>query len=160
MLAISVIKRKFKTLLSLIRYRLFSFHMINLLSKIGIRIKVFYWVQEKFDENVSVKLNDDPQEYFFELLDARDTKHILAARGLEDPEEFIKKRVNVGAKCLVAKHKDEVAAFTWWNLIGVAVLFMMFRCKRMKHIFLICTHFKSFVERAWRLIFVLSVISI
>jgi hypothetical protein len=116
MRVISVIKRKFKTLLHLIRHKLLLANMLYLLSKIGIKIKLFYWVRERFDENISVTLKDDLEKYSFEMLDAKDAKDILAARGSLNPEEIIQKELYSQSKCLVARCGEEIAAFAWMEL--------------------------------------------
>lgn len=113
---ITVIKRKLKSLKHLIRYRLFLSHIIYLLSRIGITIIASHWIKEELDDTLSIKLNDDSNDYSFETLGFDDMKVIHQRRGGNYSEELFIERLQDGKICLGAKCKGEIAAFTWIEL--------------------------------------------
>ena len=86
---------------------------------IGIELILYYLVKETLNPDSDKNLTGEPKDFTFGFLDEADIKKIGFCPDRNKPwltEEKLLEKLRKGNKCFAAKHKDEIAAFTWLNL--------------------------------------------
>ncbi|MFH1783703.1 MAG: GNAT family N-acetyltransferase [bacterium] len=114
--AVDVIKK----IRSKFRYGLvLLFIKSSIIKALGVDIIIYHWVREGLSKDDFPELKDGLQGYSFEFLGPGDMKIIgnIKGRGDENEQKLLE-HLKKGRKCLGAKYKGQVAAFTWIDLHG------------------------------------------
>lgn len=112
---IKVIKRKISSLRHAIRYGKVTQRLLHFLSLTGIKVALFYWVQESIDCSPKVKLDDTIENYSFEFLTPDELKKVRWLAGEPSLDNKLRK-LKDGNKCLAVKHRGEIVGYTWAEL--------------------------------------------
>jgi hypothetical protein len=103
---------KLQWLWNKMRYGLFLQVFRNVLSRIGLEIKPYYWVQEGRTKISPPAIKGNEADYALEFLGQDDMKTIGTRADGYNAEVLLQKLKN-GKKCIGLKFKDEIAAFMW-----------------------------------------------
>jgi hypothetical protein len=106
---------QFKRIINKFRYGLVLQVIRNMLTRLGIEITPYFWIQEGI-VNIEIPIVEGiVSDYTVEFLDAKDMKIIgNNARGYSE-KDFLS-RLADGKLCLGLKHHDNIATFMWINL--------------------------------------------
>lgn len=103
---------QFKRVINKFRYGLVLQSVRNMLTRIGIVITPYYWMQEDITYSSMPEIKGSISEYSVEFLEEKDMRILSEnARGYSEAE-FIT-RLRDGKLCLGLKRNDEVLAFMW-----------------------------------------------
>ena len=97
-----------------IKYGLVLFTLRNLLTRIGLDIDPYYWVQEGMEECEEPRIRGNSEDYRIELINADEVKVMDNILGLSAKE--LKKNINKGQLCVGLKHNAEIAALMFVGL--------------------------------------------
>jgi hypothetical protein len=103
---------KLRWLWNKVRYGLFLQVFRNVLSRIGLEIRPYYWVQEGRTEISPPAIKGNEADYTLEFLGVDDMKAIGTRADGYNAEILLQKLKN-GKKCIGLKFKNEIAAFMW-----------------------------------------------
>jgi hypothetical protein len=87
----------------------------NLLTKVGINIAPYYWVQEGLTETEEPQINGNVSDYTLGFLEPDDLKKIAASIPGYSADALLAD-LKAGHLCLGLKYKSEIASFMWINL--------------------------------------------
>jgi len=87
----------------------------NQLTRIGIKITPYYWVQEGLNITEAPHIKGDISEYTVEFIEAEEIKRI-AHDVHAYSEQGMLKMLEKGTKCLALRHKEEIASLMYINL--------------------------------------------
>jgi GNAT superfamily N-acetyltransferase len=101
---------------SRIRHSPFIRVILDVLAKIGIEIDPYYLVAEGLFDDTIPHLEAGSEEYEFGFLGPEDMKAISAIPYRIFSEEQLLLRLREGKMCFGAKHRGNIAGFTWCDL--------------------------------------------
>ncbi|MFC1603516.1 GNAT family N-acetyltransferase [Planctomycetota bacterium] len=119
---IKIIKRKIESFLYLVRHKMLMQHLLYYLSRAGIKITLFFWIEESIGYSPEVELKDNIENYSFEFLRPDKMKDISWLKAKQSIEEKVK-RLEDGSKCLGVKYKGEIIGYTWAELCKCSDVF-------------------------------------
>jgi Acetyltransferase (GNAT) family len=100
-----------------IRHGLFLYSVRNLLTRIGIDIEPYYWIQEGLDKNIAPEIKGNDSEYLLGELNLEEVKKVISnSSGMSLLLDKIVKKFNNGQICIALKHQNEVAAYMFIEL--------------------------------------------
>ncbi len=103
---------KLQWLWNKVRYGLVLQVFRNILSRIGMEFRPYYWVQEGLTNNGPPLIEGDKADYTLEFL-GRDDMIIIGTRADGYNTGILLENLKEGKKCISLKYKGEIAAFMW-----------------------------------------------
>ena len=119
---INIIERKIKSFQYAVKHKMLIHHLLYYLSRAGIKITMFFWIEESIGNSPEVELNDNLENYSFEFLRPDNIKEISWLKTKQSVEERVN-RLEGGDKCLGVKYKGEIIGYTWAELCKCSDVF-------------------------------------
>jgi hypothetical protein len=93
-------------------------HVSKLLKALGIEIVLYYWVQERFDSD-NRPYKKAPDDCVCTILEPEEMKNIGNIQERDEMNEAeLLLRLKEGKYCFAIKYQGQLAAFTWFDLVG------------------------------------------
>lgn len=90
--------------------------MIDILSKTGFHFEPFYLLLEGLSDDGSLLWRNLPEGYTIGFLGSEEMHLISALPERRISERELRKRLKEGKRCLGVKHRNDLVAFTWYDL--------------------------------------------